>query len=106
MADQTIRHFTSDGDLLGTLGTPGVPSDTGYDPSIEEHMARYATVVRAAGPFCRSTKAAVAPNGDLFVSDGYGNARIHRFSPSGELLLSWAPRGSVRVNSTARTTSS
>ena len=34
-----------------------------------------------------------APSGDLFVSDGYGNSRVHRFSPSGRLLLSWGSPG-------------
>jgi streptogramin lyase len=93
MSDHTIRHFTADGEALGTIGVPGVASDTGYDPSVKDNMARYKTVVRAAGPFCRPTKAAVAPNGDLFVSDGYGNARVHRFSPAGDLLLSWGAPG-------------
>ena len=36
---------------------------------------------------------AVAPSGDLYVSDGYGNARVHRFSPAGELLQSWGEPG-------------
>lgn len=29
---------------------------------------------------------AVAPSGDLYVSDGYGNARVHRFNAEGELI--------------------
>src|SRR5262249_20959778 len=32
-------------------------------------------------------------NGDLFASDGYGNARVHRFSPLGELRTSWGGPG-------------
>ena len=35
------------------------------------------------------TRAKQAPNGDLLVSDGYGQNRIHRFSEKGELILSW-----------------
>ena len=35
----------------------------------------------------------MAPNGDLYVSDGYGNARVHRFSPKGRLLASWGEPG-------------
>src|ERR1035438_847988 len=32
-------------------------------------------------------------NGDIYVSDGYGNARVHRYSPDGRLLLSWGGSG-------------
>ncbi|MEM7530794.1 MAG: peptidyl-alpha-hydroxyglycine alpha-amidating lyase family protein [Chloroflexota bacterium] len=44
-------------------------------------------------PFNRPTDLAVAPNGDLFISDGYGNARVHKYSATGEHLLSWGERG-------------
>jgi sugar lactone lactonase YvrE len=40
-------------------------------------------------PFCRCTHSALAPNGDIYVSDGYGNAAVHKFSPDGKLLKSW-----------------
>ena len=30
------------------------------------------------------------PAGDLYVSDGYRNARVHRFAPDGHLKRSWA----------------
>lgn len=86
--DHTVRKFTPDGDLLMTLGTPGVPSDTGYDG------ANTASIARVGGPFNQPTKAAIASNGDIFVSDGYGNARIHHFSADGELLASWGEPGS------------
>ena len=36
---------------------------------------------------------AIGPNGDLYVADGYGNARVHRFGPSGELKQSWGEVG-------------
>ena len=47
------------------------------------------TVTRAGAPFNRPTNIAVAPSGDLYVSDGYGNCRVHQFSPSGQLKRSW-----------------
>ena len=34
-----------------------------------------------------------APNGDLYVSDGYRNARVHRFSRDGQLKQSWGEPG-------------
>ncbi len=77
--DHTVRKFSPDGALLMTLGTPGVPSDTGYDGKVTS------SITRLGPPFNRPTKAAIGPNGDIFVSDGYGNARIHRFSSAGEL---------------------
>ena len=45
-------------------------------------------------PFNGPTHAAVSPQtGSLYVSDGYGNARIHKFAPDGRLLLSWGEPG-------------
>jgi DNA-binding beta-propeller fold protein YncE len=85
--DHTIRKFSPEGELLLTLGTPGVKSDTGYDGKNPE------TIVRAGPPFNRPTKAAIGPGGDIYVSDGYGNARIHRFSAAGELIESWGEPG-------------
>jgi DNA-binding beta-propeller fold protein YncE len=83
-----VRKFTPDGKLQLTLGNnAGKPSDSGYDG------ASITTIVRGAPPFNRPTNLAVAPNGDLYVSDGYGNARVHRFSSSGKLLASWGEPG-------------
>jgi DNA-binding beta-propeller fold protein YncE len=87
--DHTVRAFTPDGVLRLTLGTSGRPSDTGAT-SID-----YRTVQRAAGPFHYPTNLAIAPSGDLYVADGYGNARVHRFSPDGHLLQSWGEPGSA-----------
>jgi sugar lactone lactonase YvrE len=50
-------------------------------------------VPRAAGPFNSCTKVAIAPNDELYVSDGYGNARVHRFAADGTLLQSWGEPG-------------
>jgi DNA-binding beta-propeller fold protein YncE len=87
-AGHSVRKFTPDGKLLLTLGeNAGKPSDSGYDGS------NLTTITRGAPPFNRPTNLAVAPNGDLYVSDGYGNARVHRFSATGELLTSWGEPG-------------
>jgi hypothetical protein len=90
-SDHTVRKFTLDGELLEMLGTLDTPSDTGY--SATRQHANLLTIERGAGPFNRPTRLSVAPNGDRYVSDGYGNARIHRFSASGELLQSWGGPG-------------
>jgi DNA-binding beta-propeller fold protein YncE len=87
-ARHSVRKFTPDGEMLMALGdNAGRPSESGYDGS------SITTVARGAPPFNRPTNLAVAPNGDLFVSDGYGNARVHRFSASGKLLASWGEPG-------------
>lgn len=89
--DHTVRAFTLQGDLLWTLGTPHQPSDTGYSP---EGWANLQSIRRGAGPFNRPTRLSVAPTGDLYVADGYGNARVHRFSAERELIQSWGEPGS------------
>jgi DNA-binding beta-propeller fold protein YncE len=91
--DHTVRKFTTDGKLLQTLGTPHQPSDTGYDPAATE--SSLLTIKRGAGPFNRPTRLAMAPNGDLYVADGYGNARVHRFTGDGELIQSWGEPGNA-----------
>jgi DNA-binding beta-propeller fold protein YncE len=84
----TVRKFTPDGRLLLTLGTQGRPSDTGAT------NMDFRTIRRAGPPFHYPTNLALSPEGDLYVSDGYGNARVHKFSPDGRLLFSWGEPGS------------
>jgi hypothetical protein len=38
------------------------------------------------------------PAGDLYVSDGYRNARVHRFAPDGQLKRSWGELGKTAPN--------
>ena len=35
----------------------------------------------------------LSPDGDLYVADGYGNARVHKYSPNGKLQFSWGEPG-------------
>jgi hypothetical protein len=84
--DHTVRKFTTDGKLLLTLGTSGQPSDTGYTGTVD-------SITHGGPPFNRPTNVSIAPSGDLYVSDGYGNARVHRFSADGQLLQSWGEPG-------------
>ena len=86
--DHTVRKFTTDGRLLQTLGTPNQPSDTGYQVGTDLQ-----TIKRGSGPFNRPTRLSLAPSGELYVSDGYGNARVHRFAATGELIQSWGEPG-------------
>lgn len=85
--DHTVKAFTQEGQLLWTLGISGEFSDTGAT------TIDYRTIERAGPPFNYPTDLAVAPSGDLYVTDGYGNARVHRFSPDRDLLASWGEPG-------------
>ena len=48
---------------------------------------------RWAEPFNHPTRAAVAADGEIYVADGYGNARVHRFSPQGQWIASFGEVG-------------
>src|SRR5262249_41385548 len=73
----TVRKFTAEGKLLLTLGT-GQPSDTGIDGM------DYRTIKRPGPPFNMPTNVAIAATGELFITDGYGNSRVHKFSADGK----------------------
>jgi DNA-binding beta-propeller fold protein YncE len=75
--NHTVRQFTPEGKLLLTLGDPDHP-----------------TPAQSGKPFNRPTHVAFCPRtGDLYVSDGYGNSRVHKYDPKGRLLLSWGEPG-------------
>lgn len=75
--DHTARRWTNDGKQLLIIGTPlrSAPEQSGL-------------------PFNRPTQVSVASNGDLYVSDGYGNSHVHCFDSGGQLRFSWGGRGS------------
>ena len=74
--DHTVRQCTLDGRILLEIGIPGRPSP-----------------YMSGEPFHRCTHTALSPGGDVHVSDGYGNARVHTFDPKGRLLRSWGSPG-------------
>jgi DNA-binding beta-propeller fold protein YncE len=74
--DHTVRHLTTDGKMLLEIGVPGEPAP-----------------YMSGDPFCRCTHTALSPSGDLYVADGYGNAKVHKYSPDGTRLFSWGEAG-------------
>lgn len=73
----TVRKFTPEGKHLLTIGNPDTPA--------ELHGGR---------PFNRPTHVAICPRtGYLFISDGYGNSRVHKYSPDGKHVMSWGEPG-------------
>jgi DNA-binding beta-propeller fold protein YncE len=91
--DQTVKVFDTEGKLQHVIGTSGQASDSGIDWDIQDSKARQESIVRAAPPFHNPTKLAVAPWGELYVSDGYGNAALHRFDKDGKHLQTWGGAG-------------
>lgn len=69
-----VCRTTLDGEVVWTLGTPDEPHPDGT-------------------PFFRPTDSGVAPNGDVYVSDGYGNSQVHQFSSGGEHICTWGTQG-------------
>ena len=85
--DHTIKKFTPDGTLIQTFGKSGSSSDTGATSQ------DFRTIRRSGAPFHYPTNVALAADGSLFIADGYGNARIHKFSQDGRHLFSWGEPG-------------
>ena len=69
-----VFKFTHDGNLLMTLGITKVKGNDSTH-------------------FDRPTDVAVADDGSFYVSDGYGNSRIIKFSADGKYLLEWGKKG-------------
>jgi len=74
--DHTVRKCTVDGKVLLTIGIPGRPAP-----------------FMSGEPFHRCTHTALSPKGEIYVSDGYGNACVHKFTPDGKLIKSWGEPG-------------
>ena len=73
----TVRKFTPEGKLLLTIGNPDEPAE-----------------LQGGKPFNRPTHVAICPwSGYLFVSDGYGNSRVHKYAPDGAHVMSWGEPG-------------
>lgn len=68
-----ILVFSLDGALLATLGERDRP--------------------RFQAPFNHPTDVAVAPDGEIYVSDGYGNSAVHRFSADYRHIRTWGSPG-------------
>lgn len=71
---QQVFKFTHDGKLLMTLGEARVAGD--------DHTH-----------FDMPTATAIARDGSFYVSDGYGNSRVVKFSKEGKYLLEWGTKG-------------
>lgn len=85
-SDSVVKAFSLDGKVKLALGKAGEHSDTGCTGA--PWLAQ-----RAAGPFNHPTEMMAHPNGDIYVTDGYRNSRVHRFTRDGKLVKSWGTPG-------------
>jgi hypothetical protein len=75
IGNHVVQKYTPEGKLLLTLGTIG---ELGRD---QRHLNM-------------PTDMAITPEGDIFVSDGYGNARVVHFDKNGKFVKEWGELGS------------
>ena len=74
--DHTVRKCSTDGKVLLTIGIPNKPAP-----------------FMSGEPFHRCTHTALSPTGEIYVSDGYGNACVHKYTPDGKLIKTWGEPG-------------
>ena len=74
--DHTVRKMSTEGKVLMTIGVPNQPA-----PFL------------SGKPFNRCTHTALSPKGEIYVSDGYGNSCVHKYSPDGKYLMCWGTTG-------------
>ena len=76
---QFVDKRTPGGELIFRLGTRGKPADW-----------------QQGDPFNRPTDIVVHPeNRDIYISDGYGNSRVHRYDAEGNHIQSWGTPGAL-----------
>lgn len=72
-----IKKYTPEGELVLTIGIEGQEAEKW-----------------SGKPFNRPTNMAISPNtGDVYVTDGYGNSRVHRYTSEGKHIVSWGAPG-------------
>ena len=74
--DHTVRKCSVSGKVLLTIGIPNKPAP-----------------FMSGEPFHRCTHTALSPKGEIYVSDGYGNACVHKYTPDGKLMKTWGEPG-------------
>ena len=79
-AASRVIKFSPQGVRLLQIEVGGQPADCVQNP--------------ARRGFCGATDVAWAPNGHVFVADGYANARIVEYTPDGEKVREWGKHGS------------
>lgn len=83
-----VLRYSLGGERLDAWGTAGVTGSAGQAAGRQAHEPG------APGePFNEPARATATSAGDVFVADGYGQHRVHRFNAAGERLMSWGSAG-------------
>ena len=88
-----VFKYTNDGKLLMTIGDEGSRSDTGVAQD-DYSSTTWSSVTHSGAPFNMPAGIAVNDAGEIFIADGYANARVHKFTSDGKLIMSWGDPGS------------
>ena len=88
-----VFKYTNDGKLLMTIGDEGARSDTGVAAD-DYSSTTWSSVTHGGAPFNMPAGIALNDAGEIFIADGYANARVHKFTPEGALIMSWGGPGS------------
>lgn len=83
---QIVLKFSNVGKHQLTLGERHKHSDTGYTDETKK-------VLYAGPPFHHPTDVSITPAGEIYVSDGYRNCRVHKYAADGTLIMSWGEPG-------------
>jgi len=70
----TAKKLRLDETVVMTLGKDGVPGET-------------------SNTFNTPTSVLVTTNGDIFITDGYGNQRVVKFDQNGKFIKAWGSKG-------------
>jgi len=114
--DRPVLVFGRNGELIGSWGEGALAEphyiNAGKDGTMlvadrDAHQVlrfdKAGKLVQALGkrhwpsldaPFNHPTAAAEAPDGEIYVADGYGNSSVHRFAADGSLIKTWGGQGS------------
>ena len=75
----TVEKFSPSGELIMRLG-----------------VRDWAMNTEKGKPFNLPTGLALSGTGEIFISDGYGNRRVHKFTSDGKLIKSWGEFGKAQ----------
>src|SRR5437763_7684107 len=96
-----FMKFTTDGQLLQTIGTKGQRSDTGV-PADDFSSSAWKKVTHGGGPFNLPTDIAFAPSGEMFMTDGTGTRACTNSRRAGNMSFPWVGRANGLGSSMCR----
>lgn len=87
-ATSRVYKFTPEGRKLMEIAVGGRPS-----LCMDQQIVPESERSTAANNFCGTTDVAFAPNGHVFIADGYANDRILEYAADGKKLNEWGSAG-------------